>query len=465
MAGALDVLPGALAMRKAEEPKLSRIAAALRGEFNESYMPKQYDDEYGVMRERSIANWLPLIVDVVAENLFVEGYRRPVDGDNLAVWTTWTLNKLTMYQSAVHRGALAFGRSYVTVRPGDVAAVVQAAPATSWTVCYANPGDEWPVWGLRRLRSVKMADDSAGTAFEVWDAETVTVLNVPGDGTSLDDVDSVETVSVEAHGLGVCPIVKFSNRLPLEEGTDPVGEVAPLIPIQERLNETTLGLLMAQHYSAFRQRWATGMNIPRDPKTGEAIEPFKAAVNRLWMTDAKDAQFGEFNQTDLSGFLNSLESGVKHMAAIAQVPPHYLLGAMVNISAEALTAAQAGLRHKTDERQTLFGESWGQVFRLIAAAQNDLATAEDTTAGVIWRDTESRSLPATVDGLGKASQMLGIPGEGLWSRIPGVTAADVAYWRKLKDDAAVAGAMADFFTGGAGAATAGALPPATGPVV
>jgi hypothetical protein len=254
--------------------------------------------------------------------------------------------------------------------------------------------------------------------------------------------------------------VKFSNRLPLEEGSDPVGEVAPLIPIQERLNETTLGLLLAQHYSAFRQRWATGMNIPRDPKTGAPIEPFKAAVNRLWMTDKPDAQFGEFNQTDLSGFLNSLESGVKHMAAIAQVPPHYLLGAMVNISAEALTAAQAGLRHKTDERQTLFGESWGQVFRLIAAVQGDLATAEDTTARVIWRDTESRSLPATVDGLGKASQMLGIPGEGLWSRIPGVTAADVAYWRKLKDDAAVAGAMAEFFTGGAGSAPA--LSPATG---
>jgi hypothetical protein len=460
MAGALDVLPGALAMRKAEGPKLARISAALRGEFNESYMPKQYDDEYGVMRERAIANWLPLIVDVVAENLFVEGYRRPTDGDNLAVWSTWTANKLTMYQSAVHRGALAFGRSYVTVRPGDVAAVVQAAPATSWTVRYANPGDEWPLWGLRRLRAVKMSDDSDGTAFELWDGTSVTVLHVPGDGTSLDDVSTVEIVSTEAHGLAVCPIVKFSNRLPLEEGSDPVGEVAPLIPIQERLNETTLGLLMAQHYSAFRQRWATGMNIPRDPKTGAPIEPFKAAVNRLWMTDKPDAQFGEFNQTDLSGFLNSLESGVKHMAAIAQVPPHYLLGAMVNISAEALTAAQAGLRHKTDERQTLFGESWGQVFRLIAAVQGDLATAEDTTARVIWRDTESRSLPATVDGLGKASQMLGIPGEGLWSRIPGVTAADVAYWRKLKDDAAVAGAMAEFFTGGAGSAPA--LSPATG---
>lgn len=462
MASALDVLPGALAMRKADQPRLAKIAAALRGEFEESYMPKQYDDEYKSMRERAIANWLPLIVDVVAENLFVEGYRRPDSGDDLSVWAVWTANKLNMYQTAVHRGALAFGRSYVTVRPGDPFPVVQSAPATSWTVRYAEPGDEWPVWGLRRLRKVKLADDSDGTQFELWDAEACSVVNVPGDGTSLEDVSAVEIVSTEVHGMGVCPIVRFMNRLPLEEGTEPVGEVEPLIPIQLRNNETSLGLIMATHYSAFRQRWAVGMSIPRDPATGQPIEPFKAAVNRLWMTDKADAQFGEFSQTDLSGFLNSLEAGVKSMAAIAQVPPHYLLGSMVNISAEALTAAQAGLRHKTDERQTLFGESWGQVFRLIAAAMGDLAVAEDVTARVIWRDTESRSLPATVDGLGKASQMLGIPGEGLWSRIPGVTAADVAYWRKLKDDAAVAGAMAEFFTGGAGTATTGALPPATG---
>ncbi|MCX4687287.1 phage portal protein [Kitasatospora purpeofusca] len=463
MAGALDVLPGALAKRKADQPAVQKVAAALRGVFEESYMPRQYDDEYKVMRERAIANWLPLIVDVVAENLFVEGFRRPSEGDNLPVWEAWTANKLSMHQSAVHRGALAFGQSYVTVIPGDPFPVVKSAPATSWTVCYESADSEWPLWGLRRVRKVLMSDDGEGTQFELWDETACTVVNVPGDGSNLDDIDAVEIVSTEAHGFGVPPIVRFMNRLPIEEGAAPQGEVAPLIPIQLRLNETTLGLIMAQHYSAFRQRWATGINIPRDPKSGEPVEPFKAAVNRLWMTDSKDATFGEFNQTDLNGFLASLEAGVKSMAAIAQVPPHFLLGGLVNISADALLAAQQGLKSKTGERQTLFGESWAQVFRLIAAAMGDIATAEDTMASVVWRDNESRSLPATVDGLGKASQMLGIPGEGLWSRIPGVTAADVAYWRKLKDDAAVSGAMADFFMGGAGSAPG--LPPAAGPVV
>ncbi|WP_395295544.1 phage portal protein [Kitasatospora hibisci] len=445
------MLPGALAIRSAESARVQRIASALRGEFRESYMPKTYDREYKVMRERAIANWLPLVVDVTAENLFVEGFRRPDSGDDLSVWDIWQANRLQMHQTVVHRSALAYGVSYVTVRPGDPFPVIQSAPSTSWTVHYAEPGDEWPLWALRRMRSVQMSDDSDGTLFELWDDATVTFVRVPGDGSSLDDPSAVEIHEPPvAHGLGVCPVVRFVNRLPMDDGAVPVGEVEPLIPIQERLNETTLGLLMAQNYSAFRQRWATGLAIPRDPATGQAVEPFSAAVNRLWMTDSPTAQFGEFGQTDLSGFLNSIEAGVRGMAAIAQVPVHTLLGSLVNLSAEALTAAQDGLRHKVDERRTLFGESWAQVLRLAAAAAGDLATAEDTSARIVWRDTESRSLPATVDGLGKAAQMLGIPPEGLWSRIPGVTAADIAYWRTLKDNAAVAGAMAQFFTGSPG---------------
>ena len=39
-----------------------------------------------------------------------------------------------------------------------------------------------------------------------------------------------------------------------------------------------------------------------------------------------------------------------------------------------------------------------------------------------------------VDALGKASQMLGIPPSGLWSRIPGVTNTDVEEWASLNED-------------------------------
>jgi hypothetical protein len=53
----------------------------------------------------------------------------------------------------------------------------------------------------------------------------------------------------------------------------------------------------------------------------------------------------------------------------------------------------------------------------------------DTSAQVIWRDTEARSLASTVDALGKLVTMLGVPPQALWERIPGVTQQDVERWK------------------------------------
>ena len=46
----------------------------------------------------------------------------------------------------------------------------------------------------------------------------------------------------------------------------------------------------------------------------------------------------------------------------------------------------------------------------------------------VWRDTSTRAFSATIDGLTKVAQMLGVPVQQLWSRIPGVTAEDVQAW-------------------------------------
>ena len=66
---------------------------------------------------------------------------------------------------------------------------------------------------------------------------------------------------------------------------------------------------------------------------------------------------------------------------------------------------------------------------LAALAAGDEEGWRDVSAQVIWRDTESRSLAQTVDALGKLTQMLQVPPEMLWERIPGVTQQDVERWR------------------------------------
>ncbi|MER5886795.1 phage portal protein [Streptomyces sp. NPDC001941] len=401
-----------------------------RGIQDRPYIPKRAEAEFGVMVSKSLENWLPLVVSTVAQNLMVEGYRRPDEPGDLDPWRYWTDNLLDSRQAQVHRAALTFGKAYVSVLPGDTGPAIRPMSPLAVTGVAEDSDAEWLDHAVKFLGRAKRGDDDYDR-WEVWDAEAVSEVWAL-DGS--EEPTDWEVVKSEPHGMGRCPVVQFRNRWADAPNTMPheLGEVAPLMPIQDRINCTTFDMLIAQSFSAFRQRWATGIEIPRDPKTGRPVETFQAAVDRVWATGNKDVRFGQFDQTDLGGYLKSREAAVKSMAAISQVPPHFLLGGMVNISADALTAAESGLARKTHERQTIFGESWGQVLRLAAYAVGDKDAAEDTEARVIWHDAEARSLAQTTDALGKLHQILGVPAEVLWERVPGVTTFDVERWKTVR---------------------------------
>ncbi|MFJ6019787.1 phage portal protein [Nocardiopsis alba] len=433
-----------LTLRTRHLDAVQRVRDGMRGKHARSYMPKTHESEFQTLRQRAVGNWLPLVVTAISQNLFGEGYKRPSDAESLSCWEHWTRNGLDSRQSMVYRAALTYGQSYVVVLPGSPSPVIRVHSPLVMTVVQDDPDAEWPDYAIRRVRKAQRAGID-GVVWEIIDDTTVWTLFAPDGAT---EAAEFELLNYADHGFDVCPVSVFRNAW----DDDPdvcftaLGEVEPLIPIQERINDTTLGLLIAQQYSAFRQKWASGIDIPRG-SDGKPVETFEAAVNRIWMTASKDVRFGEFSQTDLGGYLESMDSAIKHMSAIAQVPPHYLLGGMVNISAEALAAAEAGLTRKVGERKTIFGEAWGRVMRLCAYLSGDYEAAEDREARFIWRDSEARSLAATADALGKLRQMLDVPAEALWEMIPGVTPFQRAEWLRMRaedsktDAAAVAAAL------------------------
>ncbi|QTX06370.1 phage portal protein [Agromyces archimandritae] len=189
-------------------------------------------------------------------------------------------------------------------------------------------------------------------------------------------------------------------------------------------------------YSSFRQRWATGLMLSDEtgdePRDGAGDGPgFEPGADRLWTSDSTDTKFGEFAQTDVSGHLAAYSSAVKTLAAIAQINPNILTGDLINVSAEGLASLNDSTQRRLNEYELLFGEAWEAVFRLAAQAAGQ--PLEGPSAAVRWRDTEARSLAATVDALGKLRQTLDVPVEALWERVPGVTNDDVDRWRAMRD--------------------------------
>lgn len=415
----------------ARDGRLGLVRRYLSGDQDLPYMPRGAKQEYKHLAERSITNWTPLLSDTYAKGLFVDGYRPAKAADNAAAWGYWQANGLDARQSITHRGALEYGASYNLILPGTlqtrrVPLIRPLSPLRSgaW---YQDDDAEFPEIGYRRLGTTI----DGARLIEVYDKHSVYTFAKPKDS------DKWRLSKTEDHGLGYTPFVRFRDRLDGEA----VGIIRPVKILQDRVNEIVFSILIAIQYAAFRQRWATGLVIPEDEETGEPIEPFQAAIDRLWVSDSTEARFGDFAQTEISGHLTAYESSIRTMAAVAQISPNILTGDLVNLSADALAQMEASTQRKMGEYETLFGESWESTFRLAALAAGDSAGALDTSAQVRWRDTEARSLSQTVDALGKIAQMLQVPVEALWEKIPGVTETDVAYWKSIKDETDLLGGI------------------------
>lgn len=443
-----------LAEYRAQRPRLDNIAAYMANRKQDIYVPKAANREYRRLVDQARFNVLPLVVSTVAQALFVDGYRetnedgRAVSSANAAIWdAVWQPNRMDARQAALYRAAITYGWSYAVVVPGDpVPVITPYSPRNAVALYDDDVNDEWPTSAMvvhRRRGADEFARTEVrdGARVTVYDDEFAYEMTRKGSKWELD-----EDEDIAEHGLGVVPVVRFFDQL---GDCMPDGKVEPLLPAQRQLNQTTFNLLMAQQYQAFRQRWATGMAIAEDA-TGNPIEPFNAAVNRVWQSESSETKFGEFGQVDLSGYLDSRDKVLLYIASVAQVPPHNLIigSGISNISAEALVAISQGHRQDVAEHQTAFGEAIEQMMRLAGKADGDTVAWEDTSSQVVWRDTTPRSLAQVADALGKLANGLGIPVEELWSMIPGVTQQDLTRWKATKESADVLGDLAAMLTTG-----------------
>lgn len=408
---------------KAERDRLAVIDKWYRGEQGDANIPRGATKEHKQLLKLSKTPWLGLVVTTVAQAMYVDGYRSLSDSkpDAAAPWKTWNANDFDTRQVAIHRAALAYGYSYVVVTPGVApdgskrSVMRGVSPKRMYTVYDDPASDDFPVFAMHV--DPKGADKAS---VKVYDSTSVHSLSIDGDKAVFQDSRS--------HDAGVCPVVRYTNNLDLDGRTP--GEVEPFISIASRIDKTLFDRLLVQHFNSWKVRYIAGLADFADSEEEANAKKFKLRQNDILVSEDPDTRFGTLDETELKGFIEAAEADIEFLAAVSQLPNHLLTGKMVNLSAEALAAARAPLTQKIYERQVSFGASHARALRLAAAMQGDSASANDVMARVTWQDVEVRSLSQAVDALGKASQMLGIPKQDLWSRIPGVTQSDVDEWKQ-----------------------------------
>lgn len=394
-----------LDIRESERPRLDRIHAYLANEQEDLWLPRAAPAEVRELARISHVNFLDYVVNNVTQSLYVDGYRAKHGADDSPTWDIWQRNRMDSRQIGIHRAAVTYGAAYVVVLPGDPVPVIRGASPRNMTVAYGLD-DEWPEMALWKRTD--------GT-YRLLDETSVYDFVLEGDSG-----EKFRLLRTFAHSAGVCPVVRFRETDDLD--TPVLGEVEPRFKLQDQINVTTFELLVAQHYGAFRQRWIMGW-VAEDEQ-----QKLQASASKLWTFEdsPQDIAVGEFSQTNTSGYIESREATLRHLATVSQTPAHELLGQLVNLSADALAAANDSNRRKITERQTVLGESHEQVLDLAGSL---MGLTTDPSAYVRWKDTEPRSLAQTADALGKLVQMLGVPDQELWEMIPGVTQQEITRWK------------------------------------
>jgi hypothetical protein len=396
------------------------------------------------------ANFMSLVVDGHRERLQVQGFRigDNREGDDDA-WDWWQRNRLDASAPMAMTESLVKGISYVLVWPDPISGEPEASVESPLQVVVeTEPGKPW-----KRRAALKRWEGEDGRVhaelylpegiYKFRSAQQAFEFSLP-DWVSKARWDREQPAGEPwpiKNPTGIVPIVPIINRPRLTgllvdvygrrvpggiAPDDGQSEIATVMSNQDVINKLRADMVNASDLAAFRQRWLKNFEVELDEKTGQPKEPFRSAVDRLWILpppdpedptgDQHQPELGEFEQTDLQPMISGVQLEVQALGAISRTPYHYLLPQSGQPpSGESLKAAEAGLEHKVDDSKLYKGEAWEEVIRLNFLFRDD-PRGKDLGAETIWRNSESRAEAVHTDAMAKWKG-LGIPEEIIWEEL------------------------------------------------
>lgn len=422
---------------------MSRLAAQLRnrqatitnqlnyyrGQHRLVYASPEFADYFGERFAGFSDNWCAPVVDAPAERMNVLGIRLGKESKvDAELGRVWRANDAERGSSEAIVVALAATRSYAMVwgNPKD-----DDTPRITWerpdqVIISYDPDTGEAVAALKLW-----ADEDQGKEFAtlytdrwLWKFERRGTLSAyvseprpavqPGGGWTPREATGDDTWPVP-NPLGELPLVELRNRTLLDDV--PLSDIAGVMAVQDTINLVWAYLVNGLDFASLPQRIVTGADVPKIPILNEQgqvvghrpVELDMLIRERILWVPGANAKTSEWTPANLAVFSEVIERAIEHIAAQTRTPPHYLIGKIANVSAEALAGAETGLVSKAGERITYTTPAIRSINRKVALAMDDQRRAKAALSGtVMWRDPQFRAMGQKVDALLKLKQ-LGMP--------------------------------------------------------
>lgn len=349
---------------------------------------------FGTLFKEFADNLCPSVVDAVADRLELTGFgvEQGRQEQGAAAWAIWQANRMDRRAGEVHLEALKKGDAYVSIWPDDTGQPV------IWTEVAEQIAVQYDADRPGRVRwAAKAWSEDDGTArLNLYYPDRIEKYVTAGRRYA--KALPVSEAAFEPYRVpdepwplpnpwGMVPIFHFATNAPI--GKPGVSELRNVKPLQDALNKAVADMLVAMEFAAYRQRWATGIEVPIDPLTGKPIVPFQPGADRVWAVANPDATFGTFEQSDLGQFLKVQDGFRFEIARVSSTPLHHMALISDPPSGEALKTLEAKFVKKVRDRQTAFGNVWEDCFAL-ALRMADRGS-ERTRLSAEWADAAPKS--------------------------------------------------------------------------
>ncbi|MBT2266448.1 phage portal protein [Rhodococcus erythropolis] len=434
------------ALHLEERAEFDRIHEFVKERRGKPKVPDDASDEVKRIAAISTKNVLTLVRDSFAQNLSVVGYKSSSSGEDLPPWAMWKRNRMAARQAEIYVPGLTYGFSYAAAVPDEKGlAQFRLRSPLRMLAAYSDPEiDEWPEQALeiwtetRGRRKFRM-----GHVYSDEHVYKMTLGEVVDTGTRVNWISPEVVGEPLLHNASHCPVVRYVNRR--DEDGVVQGELAQLLTLQEAINNANFDRLIVSRFGAFPQKVIAGW------QPSSAAEGLAASARRVWTFEDETVKAQTFAAAAIEPYNALLNEMFEHVAMVAQISPAQVTGAIANVNAEALAAAEANEQRKLTTMRESYGEGHEQLLRLGAEIEGDVANAGDDQAEVVWRDTEARSFGAVVDGVTKLAAQ-GVPIEDTLHLVPGMSQSRIRDIAVKVQQSRKVGSVMDSIRGAAAAA-------------
>lgn len=299
------------------------------GDHRLLFATEKFLNAFGALFQEFADNLCEDVVDGITDRLQITGWTSPDQGLNALADEVWERNQGEARTGAVHRNGFREGDGFTIgqIDKNGLARSYRQAP-TQMAVRYDTEApDEMAlaakVWkdGKRYRvnlyypdRTERYGSRGSGADGGLPQAGAFKLLTEGDPGLR-------DTEPTQPNDDGIIPVFHYPNGELSGYGKSILRGV---IPLQDALNKSIADMLVTMEGTAAPLRWGTGIEVERDPLTGEEIDPFARAQKpgAILRTAAKDAQFGQMLAAEMTGFLDVQDSFKIEIARKGYLPPH-----------------------------------------------------------------------------------------------------------------------------------------------